>query len=45
MPHDIGVPLRDLQVDPPVPYLCRHIGPYFFVLGKQKGALRLQISQ
>ena len=44
-PHDIGVALRDLQLDPPVRYLCRPIGPDFFLLGIQKAALWHQNSR
>ena len=44
-PHDIGVALRDLQLDPPVRYLCRPIGPDFFLLGNQKAALWHQNSR
>ena len=37
--YDIGVPLRAVQVDPPVGFLGIPIGHYFFLVGRQKAAL------
>ena len=37
--------LRALQVDPPVRFHGRPIGPFSFLVGRQKAALWLQNSQ